>query len=136
MWNNPQWVRHNLQWPEHNHNKQRKEAKQPTSRFWDYFTIWGKQFSSLTCFPPNIWLQSFEHCFMESHSENRASSIYYHESSVNYHVYFLWDMRCIFFCLGFMSAEKGRGYYFSSSLPLPSALQIIWSSVFAFIREV
>ena len=49
---------------------------------------------------------------------------------------FLRDIRFIFFCLGFMSAGKGRGYYFSSSLPLPSASQIVRSSAFAFIRDV
>ena len=136
-WNDPHRVRHNLQWPEHTYNKQRKDAKRPTtSRFLDYFTIWGKRFSPLTLFPPNIWLQSLEHCFMENHGENRASSIYYHASSVNYHVYFLQDMRFIFSCLGFVSAGKGRGYYFSSSLPLPPASQIVWPSAFAFIGEV
>ena len=88
-WNDPQRVRNNLQWPEHTYNEQRKDAKRTRrSRFSDYFTIWGKQFSSLTRFPPNIWLQSFEYCFMENHGENRASSIYYHAWSVNYHVYF------------------------------------------------
>ena len=136
-WNDPQRVRHNLQWPEHTYNEQRKDAKRPTtSRFWDYFTIWGNRFSSLTRFQPNIWLQSFEHCFTENHGENRASSIYYHASSVNYHVYFLRDIRFIFFCLGFVSAGKGRGYYFSSSLPLPPASQVVRSSAFAFIEEV
>ena len=64
-WNNPKQLRHNLQWPEHTYNEQRKDVKQPTTRkISDYFTIWGKRFSSLTRFPPNIWLQSFEHCFM------------------------------------------------------------------------
>ena len=51
--------------------------------------------------------------------ENRASSIYYHASSVNHHMYFLQDIRFIFFCLSFVTAREGRGYYFSSSLPLP-----------------
>ena len=61
--NDPQQVRHKLQWLEHAYNEQRKDTKRPTtSRFWDYFTIWDKRFSSLTRFPPNIWLQSFEHC--------------------------------------------------------------------------
>ena len=111
-WSNPKRVRHYLQWPEHTYNEQRKDAKRlTTSRFWDYFTIWGKRFSSLSRFPPNIWLQSFEHCFTENHGENRASNIHYHASSVNYHVYFLRDIRLIFFCLGFLSAGKGRGYY-------------------------
>ena len=119
-WNDPQRVRHNLQWPEHTYNEQRKDAKRPTtSRFSDYFTIWGKRFSSLTRFPPNIWLQSFKHCFTENHGENRASSIFYHASSVNYHVYFLRDKRFIFSCLDFVSSGKGRGYDFSSFLPLP-----------------
>ena len=51
-------------------------AKRPTtSRFWDYSTIWGNRFSSLTRFQPNIWLQSFEHCFTENHDEKRAPNI-------------------------------------------------------------
>ena len=70
------------------------------------------------------------------HGENRASSIYYHSSSVNYHVYFLGHIRFIFFCLGFLSAAKGRGYYFSSSLPHAPASQIVRPSAFALIREV
>ena len=50
-WNNPQWVRQNLQWPDHTYNEQRKDMKQSTtSRFLDYFTIWGNWFSSLTHF--------------------------------------------------------------------------------------
>ena len=54
----------------------KQDAKQPTtSRFWDYFTIWGNWFSSLTRFPSNIWLQSFKHCFMENNGENRAPNI-------------------------------------------------------------
>ena len=51
-------------------------------------------------------------------TERQASIIYYHASSVNYHVYFLRDIRFIFFCLGFVSAGKERGYFFRSSLPL------------------
>ena len=35
----------------------------------------GNRFSSLTRFQPKIWLQSFEHCFTENHSENRAPNI-------------------------------------------------------------
>ena len=132
-WNDPQRIRHNLQWLEHTYNKQRKDAKRPkTSRFSRYFTIWGKRFSSLIRFLRNIWLQLFAHCFMENHGENGAPSIYYHAPSVNYHVYFLRDIRFVFFCLGFMSAGKGRGYFFSSLLPLPPAR----SSAFVFIGEV
>ena len=64
-WNDPQRVRHNLQWPEHTYNEQRKDVKRPTARrFSDYFTKWGKRFSSLTRFPPNIWLQLFEFCLV------------------------------------------------------------------------
>ena len=130
-------VRHNLQWPEHSYNEQRKDAKRPTtSRFSDYFIIWSKWFSSPTRFLANIWLQSFEHCFMENHGENRASSIYYYASRINYHAYCLRDIRFIFFCIGFVSAGKRRGYYFNSSLPLPPASQIVRSSVFVFIGEV
>ena len=54
----------------------KKDAKPPTtSRFWDYFTVLGNRSSSLTCFSTNIWLQSFENCFMENHGENRAPNI-------------------------------------------------------------
>ena len=85
-WNNPLRVRHNLQGREHTYNEQRKDAKRPTtSRFSDYFTIWGKRFSSLTFFSNNIWLQSFEHCFTENHVENGVSTWFKHQ---------LW---CVFF---------------------------------------
>ena len=74
--NNPQWVRHNLKWLEPTCNKQKKDVKRPIiSTFWDYFTIWSNQFSSLTYFQPNIWLKSFEHCFSEYHGENKAPNI-------------------------------------------------------------
>ena len=95
----------------------------------------GKRFFSLTRFPPNIWLQSFEHCFTENHDENKVLSIYYHASSVNYHMYFLRNIRFIFFCLGFVSAGKERGYYFSSSLLLSTVSQIVLFSALAFIGE-
>ena len=50
----------------------KKDSKRPTtSRFWDYFAI-----SVLFCSPPNIWLQSFEHCFIENLGENRGLNIY------------------------------------------------------------
>ena len=112
-WNDPQRVRHNLQWPEKTYNEQRKYAKRPTtSIFPDYFTIWGNRFSSLTRFLLNIWLQSFEHYFTENHGENRAPSIYYHASSLNYHLYFLRDIRFISLCLGFASVGKGKRYFF------------------------
>ena len=75
-WNDLQQLRNNQQRPENTCNEQKKDAKRPTtSRFPDYFTIWGNRFSSLTCFYPNIWLQSFEHCFTENHGENRAPNI-------------------------------------------------------------
>ena len=90
-------------------------------------------FSSLL---PNIWLQSFEHYFTEDPGGSRASSIYYYGSSINYHLYFLWDIRFIFFCPGFVSAGKGRGHFFRSCLPLPPASQIVSFSAFAFIRKV
>ena len=86
-WNDSQQVRHNLQWPEHTHNEHRKDAKQPTtSRFSDYFTIWGKRFSSLTRFPPNIWLQSFERCFSKImvKTERQASIIMRQTSSIDF----------------------------------------------------
>ena len=57
----------------------KKDAKPPTTnRFWDYFTVWGNRFSSLARFPSSIWLQSFEHRFMENYGENRALNIYCH----------------------------------------------------------
>ena len=41
----------------------KKAAKPPTtSRCWDYFTVWDNRFSSLTRFPPNIWLQNPAFC--------------------------------------------------------------------------
>ena len=54
----------------------KKDAKrQATSRFSDYFTIWDKRFSFLIRFTPNIWLQSFEHCFTENDGHSRDSNI-------------------------------------------------------------
>ena len=136
-WNDPQRAWHNLQWPDHTYNEQKKDAKRPTtSRFLDYLTIWDSWFSCLTCFPPNIWLTPFDHCFKENHGENKASSIYYNASRVNYHVYFLRDIRFIFFCMGVVSARKGKGYYFSSSLLLPSASQIVRPSAIVFFGEI
>ena len=116
-WNDPQRVRHNLQWPEPTYHQQRKDAKWPTtSRFSDYFTIWSKWFSSLTSFPPNIWLQSFEYCFTENHGQSRASRI----SILSYVIFKGYKIYLIFFCLGFVSrtftnhrtAGKGRDYFF------------------------
>ena len=82
--NDLQRARNNLQRPTKNKTQPtttrtylrqpKKGVKRPTtSRF--YFTIWGNQFSSLTHFQPNIWLQSFEHCFTENQGENRAPNI-------------------------------------------------------------
>ena len=66
-----------LKRPTTTYNQQRNNLKQPTaSSVWHYFTIWDIPFSSFTIFPPNIWLQSFEHCFTENHDENRAPNIY------------------------------------------------------------
>ena len=49
--------------------REKKDAKAPPpSRFQDYITVLDNRFSSLTCFLPNIWLQSFKHCFMENES--------------------------------------------------------------------
>ena len=69
-WNDPQRVRQNHQQPKPTYNEQKKNnTKQPTARrFSDYFTLWDNQFSSLTSFQPQIWLQLFEHCFTENHS--------------------------------------------------------------------
>ena len=82
--------------PEHTYNEQRKDTKRPTtSRFSNYFTIWDKRFTSLTRFPPNIWLQSFEHWFMDSHGEN---SIKYQLSCVfftGYKIYFFLSGFCV-----------------------------------------
>ena len=88
--------------------KKKKDANRPTSRFSDYFTTWAKRFSSLTYFPLNIWLQSFENCFTENEGESRVSSIYHHASSVNYHVYF-YRILDLFFLFGFqVSRERER----------------------------
>ena len=102
-WNDPQ-TQSTMTWT---YLKQAKKyAKQPTtSRFWNSFKIWGKRFSSLTRYPPNIWLPSFE-------------------QSLYYHVHFLRDIRLIFFCLDFVSraftnqraAGKWRGYFFLAPL--------------------
>ena len=84
--NDLQWARNDLKRPTTSKAQPRttltylqrakKDSKQPTTtRFWDYFTIWGNRFSSLTCFQPNIWLQSFKHCFTENHGENRVPNI-------------------------------------------------------------
>ena len=63
-------------WTYQQRAKKKRNAKPRTkSRFRDYFTVLANRFSFLTCFPPNIWLQSFEHCFMENHGENRAPNI-------------------------------------------------------------
>ena len=107
IYNNLQRARNNLKWPTTSitqptmtwtYLQQRKDAKWlTTSRFSDYFTIWGKWFSSLTHFPPNIWLYSFKHCFTENHGENRASCIDHHASSVTYHVYFFMGYKIYFF---------------------------------------
>ena len=138
IWNDPQWVRHNLQWPEHTYNEQRKDEKGPTaSRFSGYFTIFGKRFSSLKRFSPNIGLLPFEHCFTENQGEKRASSIYYHASSVNYHIYFLWDIRFIFFLSGFcISRERERLNFLVPLYHFHPLQKIVYSSAFAFFGEV
>ena len=130
----PETTYNNLQ-PARNNLKQPTMRKtQPTmtwtylqwataSKFSGYFTIWGKRFSSLPHFPPNIWLQSFKHRFTENHRENRTSSIYYHVSSVNYHVYFLQDIRFFFFLSGFCVSRERERLFFSSSLPFLPALE-------------
>ena len=134
--------------PETTYNEQEttwNDLQRPTTSKTQPTMIWTylqqakkdtKMPSSLTRFPPNIWLQSFEYCFTENLGENRAPSIYYHLSSVNYHVYFLRDIRRIFFCLSFVSAGKRRGCYFGSSLLLSPVSQFVRSSVLAFVREV
>ena len=116
-WNDLQWARNNMEWPtrtwkdfqwtrndlETTYNGQemkKKDAKwQATSRFSDYFTIWGKQFSPVIHFPSNIWLQSFEPCFTENHGHSRALNI-----SIVSCVFFLWDITFSFFCLSFVSS--------------------------------
>ena len=101
--------------------------QQATSRFSDYFTIWGKRFSSLTCFPPNICLQSFEHCFTENHGHSRASNI-----SIVSCVFFM-GYNIYFFLPGFCvkninksqnSRERERLFSFSSP-PIPSTSQLL-----------
>ena len=102
----------------------KKDAKrQATSRFWDYFTIWGKRFSSLIDFPSNIWLQSFEHCFTENHGHIRASNI-----SLVSCVFFM-GYSVYFFLSGFRvkninksqnSRERERLFFFCSSMVILS----------------
>ena len=96
-WNDLRRARNDLKWPEAVDNKQEttwnglqrpettynkqettyNDLKVPTTtRFWDYFTIWGNPFYSPARFPPKTWLQSFEHCFMENHNGNRGLNIY------------------------------------------------------------
>ena len=110
----PTEARNDLKWPTTSRAQptmiwtylQRAKKRRETTnnkQILKYFTIWGKRFSSLARFPPNIWLQSSEHYIIENHGENRASSIY------------LRDIGFVFFCLGFLSIGKGRGYYFSST---------------------
>ena len=85
-WNDLQRTRNDLKWPTTSktqptttwtYQQQAKEdSERPTTnRFWDYFAIWCNLFSSLSGFPPNIWLQSFKHFFMENHGKNWGSSI-------------------------------------------------------------
>ena len=119
----------------------KKDVKRrATSRFSDYFTIWDKRFSSLIRFPPNIWLQSFEHCFTENHGHCRASdiSIVSCVSFMRYNIYF--------FLSGFrvknitkITGQQGKGevVFFSWLLSTTSnCSQIVWSSAFGVIREV
>ena len=118
--------------------KKRRETTNNKQIFWLFYNMRQKVLFSNTFSTQHlvVFIWALLHGENEAmlHGENRVSSIYYHSSGVNYHVYFLWDIRFIFFCLGFVSG-KGRGYYFSSS-PLPPASQIVQSTVFAFIREV
>ena len=94
--------------------------KQGISRFSDYFTKWGKRFSSLIRFLPNIWWQSFEHCFTENHGHSRASNI-----SIVSCVFFM-GYNIYFFLSGFRvknsnksqdSREREKLFFFGSSLP-------------------
>ena len=104
-----------------------------------YFTIQGKRFSSLIYFPPNIWLQWFEHCFMKNHGHNRASNI-----SIVSSVFFM-GYKIYFYLSGFHvkkinksqdSRERERLLFFFSSLPLPPVWQMVQFSAFTVIREV
>ena len=96
---------------------------------------YGATFSSLTRFLPNIWLQSFEYWFTENNGENRASSIYYHAPSFNYHVYFLRDTWFNFFCFGFVSTGKGRGYFLAPLYHFHLLQKIVRSSPLVFIGQ-
>ena len=120
----------------------KKDAKRhATSRFSDYFTIWDKRFSSLIRFPPNIWLQSFEHCFTENHGHSRASDI-----SIVSCVSFMGYNIC-FFLSGFrvknitkITGQQGKGEVFLFFFWLLSTTfncsQIVWSSAFGVVGEV
>ena len=49
----------------------KKDARRPTTgRFWR--TTRGNRFSCLIRFLPNIWLQSFENCFIENHGKRKT----------------------------------------------------------------
>ena len=64
----------------------------------------------------------------------RQASITMRQASIIMCIFY--GIKFIFFCLGFVSAGKKRSYYVSSSLPLPTTVQIVRSSVFPFIGEV
>ena len=115
-WNDLQRARNDLKWPTTSkaqptmtwtYLQRAKKRCETTSnnRFSDYFSIWGKRFSSLTRFPPNIRFQSFEHCFKEKQSvKHLLSSVKSQLSCVFFNGY-----KSYFFLLGFcVSRERER----------------------------
>ena len=84
-WNDLQWARNDLKWSTTSKTQptvtstylqQAKKKMQIDQQQADFQIILQYRANgSLLSFPPNIWLQSFKHCFMENHDENRVSSI-------------------------------------------------------------
>ena len=75
--------------------------------------LWGKRFSYLIRFPPNTWLQSFEHCLTENHGHSSASiiSIVSCVFFMGYNIYFFLSG----FCVKNRTAGKAGGYFFFGS---------------------
>ena len=133
-WNNLQRSRNDLKWP--------KMSKTQPTMTWTYLqrakkrceTTNNKQIFRL--FYNMSQMGFFSNMFSTQHFVAIIRALLHIESwwkqrqaSLYYHVYFLWDIRFIFFCLGFVSRTfinhrqqiKGKPIFFSSSLPLPPA---------------
>ena len=121
-WNDPQRIRHNLQWPEPIYNEQKKTWNDQQQTIFQIIWQYGTNGPLLKHVFHPIFV-----AIIQALLPQRTMVKTERQTSLNYHVYFTRDIRFIFFCLGFASrtftnhrtAEKGRGYFFSSSLPLP-----------------